>query len=398
MLPTLVIGLREGLEAVLIVAILATFLRRNGAKLTGLWIGVGAGIGLSIAVGVALRIIEEDLPQAQQEALETVIGIIAVFFVTAMILWMRKHSRDLRADLEASAAAAIAQGTTMAAAVMAFLAVLREGFETAVFLLATVQNASSAPAALGGAVLGIALAVVLGVAIFRGGVRINMQRFFLITGVFLVFVSAGLVLLAFRTAHEAGWVAIGQGGTVDLSWLAPAGSIRSAVLTGVLGMPADPRVIELLAWGCYLVPMLVVLLWNGPALPRRFQLVSAGLLVVAAAALALFVPAAAQPGRPATLSATDLVATLGRTPIGLDRTVAPGPYTATWTDGAVTVSGGGLVGARTYSVPTTVSSDPGNNRVLWRRWFPLALLLPAVALAIRLPRFSKGRHHVPSAA
>jgi high-affinity iron transporter len=398
MLPTLVIGLREGLEAVLIVAILATFLRRNGATLTGLWIGVGAGVGLSVAVGVGLRIIEEDLPQAQQEALETVIGVIAVFFVTAMILWMRKHSRDLKADLEASAAAAIAQGTTTAAAVMAFLAVLREGFETAVFLLATVQNASSAPAALGGAVLGIALAVVLGIAIFRGGVRINMQRFFLVTGVFLVFVSAGLVLLAFRTAHEAGWITIGQGRTVDLSWLAPAGSIRSAVVTGVLGMPADPRVIELLAWGCYLVPMLVVLLWNGPSLPRRIQVLGAAALVGAATALALFVPAASQPARPTTLTASDLVATLGRTPIGLDQATAPGPYAATWSDHTVTVAGGGLSGARTYSVPAGTSSDPGRDRVLWRRWFPLTLLLPAAALAIRLPRFPKGQPRVTSAA
>lgn len=398
MLPTLVIGLREGLEAVLIVAILATFLRRNGAKLTGLWIGVGAGIGLSIAVGVGLRILEEDLPQAQQEALETVIGIIAVFFVTAMILWMRKHSRDLKADLEASAAAAIAQGTTMAAAVMAFLAVLREGFETAVFLLATVQNASSAPAALGGALLGIALAVVLGIAIFRGGVRINMQRFFLVTGVFLVFVSAGLVLLAFRTAHEAGWVTVGQGSTVDLSWLAPTGSIRSAVVTGVLGMPADPRVIELLAWGCYLVPMLVVLLWNGPALPRRIRLGAAGLMVIVATALAWAVPAATPDARPASLTATDLAAALGRTPIGLDRAVAPGPYAATWSAGAVTITGGGLSGPRTYSVPAAASTDPGGDRALWRRWFPLALLVSAAAFAIRLPRSPKGPHHVPSAA
>ncbi|BBH18124.1 hypothetical protein Back2_24110 [Nocardioides baekrokdamisoli] len=398
MLPTLVIGLREGLEAVLIVAILATFLRRNGAKLTGLWIGVGAGIGLSFAVGVSLRIIEKDLPQAQQEALETVIGIIAVCFVTAMILWMRKHARDLKADLEASAAAAIAQGTTMAAAVMAFLAVLREGFETAVFLLATIQNASSAPSAMGGAALGIAISVVLGLAIFRGGVRLNMQRFFLVTGVFLVFVSAGLVLWAFRTGHEAGWVAVGQGRTVDLSWLAPTGSIRSAVLTGVLGIPADPRVIELLAWACYLVPMLVVLLWNGPALPRRIRLQGAGLLAIAAATLALVVPAATPAARPTSLSAAELVTALGRSPIGLDRSLAPGPYAATWSEHTVTVTGGGLIGPRTYSVAPAASTDPGNDRVLWRRWFPLALLLTAGALAIRLPRLPKGPHHVPSAA
>ena len=92
MLPTFVIGLREGLEAALIVSIIATFLRRNGASLRGMWLGVVAGVLLSIAVGVVLDIVEQSLPQAEQEGMETVIGLIAVFFVTGMIVWMRQHA------------------------------------------------------------------------------------------------------------------------------------------------------------------------------------------------------------------------------------------------------------------------------------------------------------------
>ncbi|MFT4080980.1 MAG: FTR1 family protein [Nocardioides sp.] len=264
MLPTFVIGLREGLEAVLIVAIIATFLRRNGASLRGLWIGVGAGVALSIAVGLILRAVEKGLPQRQQEMMETVIGVVAVFFVTGMILWMRTHARSMKKELESAAAQALKDGTTTALAVMAFLAVLREGFETAVFLLATFQS-TSGTAPLFGAMLGILAAVVLGWGIFAGGVRLNLQVFFKYTGIFLVLVAAGLVLNAFRTAHEAGWVTVGQGRTVDLAWLTPPGSVRSALFTGVLGIPSDPRVIELLAWAAYLVPMLVVTFW-----PRRY--------------------------------------------------------------------------------------------------------------------------------
>ena len=100
MLPTFVIGLREGLEAALIVSIIATFLRRNGAGLRGMWVGVAAGVALSIIVGVVLRVIEQSLPQAQQEGMETVIGLVAVFFVTVMILWMRTHARFMKRDLE----------------------------------------------------------------------------------------------------------------------------------------------------------------------------------------------------------------------------------------------------------------------------------------------------------
>lgn len=294
MLPTFVIGLREGLEAVLIVTIIATFLRQNGASLRGLWLGVAAGVGLSIAVGVVLNLVEQSLPQARQEALETIIGGVAVFFVTGMILWMRTHARTMKRELEAHAAEALRSGTTTALAVMAFLAVLREGFETSVFLLATFQHATSAPAAVSGAVLGILAAVVLGWAMFAGGVRVNLHRFFSITGVFLVFVAAGLVLSAFRTAHEAGWVNVGQGETVDLSWLAPGGSVRSALVTGVLGMPADPRAVELLAWAAYLVPMLVVMFWPSSLAPgyrvaQRLRLGGAAVAAVLALALAVLV-------------------------------------------------------------------------------------------------------------
>ena len=298
MLPTFVIGLREGLEAALIVSIVATFLRRNNASLRGMWFGVAGGVLLSILVGVVLDLVEQSLPQREQEGMETVIGAVAVFFVTGMILWMRTHARTMKKELESAAAEALRDGTTTALAVMALLAVLREGFETSVFLLATFQSAGSAPAAMLGALLGILLAVVLGWGIYVGGVRLNLHRFFTVTGVFLVFVAAGLIMSGLRTAHEAGWVTVGQGRTTDLSWLTPSGSVRSALVTGVLGVQSDPRVIEVLGWLAYLVPMLAITLWParyrpGPVLAQRLRLAGAVTMTVTAVALLAFV------GRPA---------------------------------------------------------------------------------------------------
>src|SRR4051794_30932345 len=136
MLPTFVIGLREGLEASLIVGIVAAFLVRNGRRdqMWALWTGVGIGVALCLAGGIALRIAEENLPQRQQERLETIIGLVAVAFVSWMVLWMRNHAREMKGDLESSAAAALATGSAWALILMAFLAVLREGFETSVFI------------------------------------------------------------------------------------------------------------------------------------------------------------------------------------------------------------------------------------------------------------------------
>lgn len=391
MLPTFVIGLREGLEAALIVSIIATFLKRNNQPLRPMWIGVCAGILLSIGVGVGLEVLSSSLPQRQQEGLETIVGAVAIVFVTMMIVWMRHHAASLKSELEHAAADALNTGTTTALAVMAFLAVVREGFETAVFLLATIESASSGPAALAGAILGIVVAVGLGYGIYAGGVRLNLRRFFTVTGVFLVFIAAGLVMSTLRTAHEAGWVLVGQASTVDMGWLAPATSVRSALVTGVFGIQTQPRAIELLGWFLYVVPMLGYMFWPARWRPTgaaavRLRLVLAGTATVVAGVLFAAVsypqaevastapltgggtasvevgsdaatlvvdqqridltPAAdastvagartwtgapSEADQPATLTFSDLV-TLngGRIPSGLSQSGATGPFDATW--------------------------------------------------------------------
>ena len=248
MLATFIIGLREGLEAALIVGIIAAFLTKNGRRLTPMWIGVGSAVLLSLAVGITLAVVEHSLPQSAQEGMETVIGAVAVFFVTGMILWMSSHSRGLKRELEASAQHALGGGASSALVVMAFLAVLKEGFETSVFLLATFQASTSAAVAATGALLGILVSIGLGIAIYRGGVRINLSKFFRATGIFLVLVAAGLVVTALRTAHEAGWLNAGQQRTFDLSWLAPVGSIRGALFTGVLGILTGGLIISGMLW------------------------------------------------------------------------------------------------------------------------------------------------------
>ena len=118
----------------------------------------------------------EELPQKQQEGLETIVGLIAVATITYMIIWMTRHSREIKAELEGEAASALARGSAMALVGMAFLAVLREGFETSVFLLAAFQDATNTTAAGAGAVLGLVCAVAIGVGLYRGGVHINLSR------------------------------------------------------------------------------------------------------------------------------------------------------------------------------------------------------------------------------
>jgi high-affinity iron transporter len=435
MLATLVIGLREGLEASLIVGIIAAFLRRTGKPLRPMWIGVAIAVALSIAVGVTLQLVSASLPQAAQEGMESVIGLVAVAIVTGMIGWMNVHARIMKSELERQAAGALRDGTAWALVGMAFLAVLKEGFETSVFLLAAFQSSTSVAAASAGAVSGVAIAVAIGIGIFRGGVRLNLGRFFRITGIFLVFVAAGLVLTSLRTAHEAGWINIGQQRVVDLSWLAPAGSVQAALFTGVLGIPADPRLIEVIGWLAYLIPMFAYLLWPAKSRPSGRSLavfrvsVAAGLVLggaVLAASVALpsyrpsdsvatvasdgstgtatltssdthrlaSAPTVSHDGvrtqlltthalgalnhQPTMLTLTDLVAMNGgRLPIGMSATDDPGPFSVNWTNDATTklwIYGSGLVDATSSS--TTVATLTGGGLASSRTLTPASAQPP----------------------
>jgi high-affinity iron transporter len=267
MLPTFIIGLREGLEASLIIGIIAAFLIQRGehGALRPMWYGVGLAIVLCAGIATILETVNASLPHKQQEGLATVLALLAVAGVTYMVVWMKRHSRELKGSLERSAENALKLGSTWALVGMAFFAVLREGLETAVFLLA-VFGSSKRPALTGtGAVLGVAVAVGLGFAIYQGGVRINLSRFFRFTGFVLVLVAAGLFASAIHTAHEAGWLNVLQAQAFDLRWLVAPDSVRAALLTGMLGLQPVPTVGETLAWLVYAIPMALYVLW--PARP-----------------------------------------------------------------------------------------------------------------------------------
>jgi high-affinity iron transporter len=268
-IQTLVIALREGVEASLIVGIIAAFLVAEGRRdaMRQVWVGVGIAVALCFGIAVLLRVVGEQLPHREQEGMATVIGLIAVGAVSYMIVWMRRHARGIKKHLEASTATALAAGSTMALVAMAFLAVLREGFETSAFLLATFQDAPDTTAAGAGAVIGLLAAVAIGLGIYRGGVRFNLTRFFRITGLVLVFVAAGLLSTSLHTAHEAGWFNGLQAQALDLSWLVQPGTITGSLLTGMLGLQPQPTVGEVLVYGLYAVPMAIYVLW-----PDRLRL------------------------------------------------------------------------------------------------------------------------------
>jgi len=210
------------------------------------------------------------LPSQQQEGLETVVGLVAVGMVSYMLLWMARHARSLKGKLERATADALATGSAWALVGMAFFAVMREGLETAVFLLATFQASESTVLASLGAVLGIVAAAALGFGLYRGAVRLDLAKFFGATSAVLVLVAAGLVMASLHAAHNAGWLTIGQQTVVDLTWLVQPRSVQAALLTGMLGLQAQPKQIEVAGWLLYVIAAAALVLW-----PRRAASTSA---------------------------------------------------------------------------------------------------------------------------
>lgn len=262
------ITLREGLEAALIVGIVAAYLvkiQRRDA-LPGVWAGVIAALAISFAVGVAVVATVGKLPLVVQETVEGLAAVIAVAVLGWMLFWMRRQGRAIKGDLERGVDNALAAGSTLALAGLAFVAVAREGLETVLFLFAIGTSSGPALSTLVAALAGLAVAVGIGWAIFAAGIRIDLRRFFTITGIVLIFVSAGLLAFAVHEFGEAGLIA-NTGTAFDLSAVLPVSSPLGAVLSGLFGYRSAPTPLEVIVYVAYLVPVLYLFVWGGRSRP-----------------------------------------------------------------------------------------------------------------------------------
>lgn len=247
------IGLREGLEAALVVTILVAFLVRGERResLRYVWIGVGAAVGLSVLLGALLTYGTSRLSFTAQEAIGGITSIVAVAFVTGMIFWMRRAARTIAGELRGKLSDALELGP-LAVVLVAFLGVGREGLETAIFFYSAVEAADGGTAVpLTGFLLGLAAAVVLGILIYLGSIRLNLGVFFKVTGVLLIFVAAGILAYGFHDLQEAGILPGLHTLAFDVSAAVPPDSWYGTLLKGIFNFSPQTTVLEAVAWVSY---------------------------------------------------------------------------------------------------------------------------------------------------
>lgn len=266
MLANYLIGLREGLEASLVVTILVAYLVKTGRRdrLGDVWTGVGAAIALAAAFGALLTFTSQQLTFQAQEAFGGIMSILAVGLVTWMIFWMKKTSRFLKRELEGKMSAALSMGR-VALMVIAFVSVGREGIETSLFVWSTTQATAGTHPFIGVA-LGLLSAVTIAYLIYKSAIQINLAKFFTYTGIGLVVVAAGVLAYGFHDLQEAGIIG-GLNSTVfDISATIPLSSWYGTLLKGAFNFNPIPTYVEFSVWVAYLVTVMTALLW--PSRPR----------------------------------------------------------------------------------------------------------------------------------
>ncbi|WP_130098893.1 iron uptake transporter permease EfeU [Siccibacter turicensis] len=257
------IMLREGLEAALIVSLIASYLKRTqrGQWMGAIWGGVVLAAGLCLALGIVINETTGEFPQKEQELFEGLVAVIAVIILTWMVFWMRKVARNVKGELEQAVDNALARKGNhgWALVLMAFFAVAREGLESVFFLLAAFQQDVGIWPPVG-AMLGLACAVILGFLIYWGGIRLNLARFFQWTSLFILLVAAGLAAGAIRAFHEAGLWNHFQDIAFDMSGVLSTHTLTGTLLEGIFGYQESPTVSEVAVWFLYLIPALVAFL------------------------------------------------------------------------------------------------------------------------------------------
>ncbi|HZM73967.1 MAG TPA: iron uptake transporter permease EfeU [Candidatus Polarisedimenticolia bacterium] len=269
MLATFFLMLREGLEAALIVGIVAAYLVKVGRRdaLPKVAVGVVAAVALSVAIGLVVTLTIERLPLAVKETLEGIAALTAVAVLTWMLFWMRRQGRALKGELEHGVDLALTEGGTLALVALSFIAVIREGVETALFLIPIFSFNGTGLDTVAGGILGLAVAVGVGYAIFVVGVRVNLRRFFTVTGTILIFVAAGLVAFAIAEFGEAGLIP-NAGQAFNLGAVLPDSGPLGSILRGLFGYRSAPTPLELIGYVAYLIPVLVLFVLDRPLIQR----------------------------------------------------------------------------------------------------------------------------------
>lgn len=259
MFANFLIGLREGVEASLVVGILVAYLVRSGrrALVARIWVGVGIAIAVSLAFGALLTFGPNQLSFRAQEIIGGTLSLVAVGFVSWMILWMARAARSLRGELENRLEVAAAAGG-LSLVLVAVLAVGREGLETALFLWAAAQASSSTTEPLIGAALGLSAAVIIGVSIYRGALHLDLGRFFAWTGGFLVIVAAGVLSYGIHDLQEADVLPGLNRLAFDVSNQIPPASWYGTMLKGTVNFTPATTWLQAIAWTLYTVPVLFV--------------------------------------------------------------------------------------------------------------------------------------------
>jgi high-affinity iron transporter len=256
-LANYLIGLREGLEATLVVSILVAYLVKTGHqdRLRAIWTGVGAAIALSLAFGALLTFTSRSLSFEAQERFGGLMSIVAVGFVTWMIFWMRRTARFLKTELQGKLDAALLMGT-LALTITAFIAVAREGLETSLFLWAAAQSTGSGATPIVGATLGILTAVVIGYLLYKRAVTINLAKFFTWTGAGLIIVAAGVLAYGVHDLQEAGDLPGLTNLAFDVSATIPPDSWYGTLLKGTFNFSPATTWLEAIVWLAYVIPVM----------------------------------------------------------------------------------------------------------------------------------------------
>lgn len=260
-------GLREGVEAALIVSIICAYLARTGhrSQFPKVFLGAGLAAALSAVLGVGLYVTVGSFQEPYEQLFEATTLLVAAGVVTWMLFWMRRQAASVKGELQAAVDRALREGSVTAMAVLAFVAVLREGIETALFLVGQAASADrGAPSVVVGAVAGLGVAVLLGIGFYQGSRRINLGTFFRWTGIGLVFIAGGLVAKAAHELIEISVVTVGNQTLFDLSGVLPheenGGNVLGQFLHVVFGYSATPEVTTFVAWLTYIAVVLVLFL------------------------------------------------------------------------------------------------------------------------------------------